>query len=77
MIRIPTIKEDKANHLIGGVIVYAIASIWIEPVGCLYITSGIGFAKEFYDVYRGKTMNLSDIWYTMIGGVLALLVQLP
>lgn len=74
--KLPMLKQDKANHLIYGLLIFST----IYPIFGLLIASIIcslfAFGKEVYD-YMNKdkhTPDLKDALITIVGGLLAYII---
>ena len=76
-IKLPQLPQDKANHFIYGALIYMIASLWILPGPCLFITASVAFFKEFYDTYTDSSdFSLADFSVTCAGGIIIMIAQL-
>lgn len=76
--KLPIIPQDKANHILYGLIIFfitaLITNIWIG----LITATLFGVGKEIYDFFN-KDRHTSDIWdamATIIGGIGGILIVL-
>lgn len=65
---------DKAIHFIVGVVIFAIAQLFLEHAA-LILVFFIAFANECYDV-RNSRFDWLDIAWTVGGGLVALIATL-
>jgi hypothetical protein len=70
------IEPDKIQHLIAGLVIYVLATIFIGALGSFIICALFGFAKEFIDSSQGRRFNMEDFLFTMVGGTLGLIIDL-
>ena len=65
------IPPDKALHLIGGVLIYAVAH-FVSPLVGLGAVVAAGVGKEIYDYFNRdkRTPEVMDAVATIIGGLL-------
>jgi hypothetical protein len=69
--KLPLIPQDKANHLVYGLIVFIVVGTFTSPVVGLGAALFVGAAKEIYDRVSGKgTPDALDFVATGFGGVL-------
>jgi hypothetical protein len=66
------IPEDKANHLIYGLLIYFLASL-LYPSLALLIVIIIALLKEVYDNYGNGTSDWKDFMFTI---TLPLLIEI-
>jgi hypothetical protein len=65
---------DKAYHVIAGVVIFA-TTHWLLGIWSLFVVLIVAILKEAYDKYTVKgTPELLDIVYTMVGGLLGLII---
>jgi hypothetical protein len=68
---LPVIEQDKANHLIYGLIIFMISMLFLPPILSFTIVIIIAFLKEVVDTYikgylRRREFVL-DFLYTILG----------
>ena len=74
-ITLPLLKEDKANHLIYGIVIYIISYIFLDRFYALIPVIIIGALKEFFDHYSKKNnADVYDFIWTVVGGLLCELI---
>lgn len=73
---LPMLQKDKANHVVYGVLIYAISSILITPTFSLIAVFITAVAKELYDNYNGKRFSYGDVMATVAGGIIGLLISI-
>lgn len=64
------IPQDKANHFIAGVLLYA-AGHFLNPVIGIWLAVAYGAGKEIYDAFN-RDRHTPDLWdfvWTVGGGV--------
>lgn len=65
------LPHDKALHLIGGVLLFAVGNLFLGWQLGLGLAVFVGLAKELWDWYSKKgTPDLMDFVATAAGGVL-------
>ena len=70
---LPLIPQDKANHVIYGVLVYAMGAALAGPVVAMVAVVLVGAVKEFYDSATGRgTPDVGDFFATAAGGLAGL-----
>lgn len=76
--KLPQLKQDKANHLIYGLLCYGISSFFFDPFPAQFIVMSMAFFKEFADTYSDShDFSFGDFFATSIGGIIAMcLVEL-
>ena len=72
------IQKDKLLHFICGTYIYLIASALLTPMMSILLVIIAGFAKEFiWDKWLDKgTFEWMDIVYTVVGGLMAMILLL-
>ncbi len=72
------IQKDKLLHFISGTYIYLIASVLLTPMLSVMLVIIAGFAKEFiWDKWLNKgTFEWMDIVYTIVGGLMAMILLL-
>ncbi len=72
------IQKDKLLHFICGTYIYLIASVLLTPILSIGLVIIAGFAKEFiWDRWLGKgAFEWMDIVYTIVGGLMAMILSL-
>ena len=76
--RLPIIEEDKANHLIYGIVIFIIAfAVTNEYIALLTVTFAGAF-KEYLDHLdrENHTPCIYDFIYTVVGGFLGFILVL-
>jgi len=74
--KLPIIKQDKANHLIYGLIIFSLIHSFFGLLIASIVCSVFAFGKELYD-YMNKdkhTPDIKDALVTIIGGLLGYLI---
>ena len=76
---LPLIPQDKANHVIYGMIIYYIVQFILSPVATLALVVGVAVGKEVYDWLSNKgTPEFLDFMTTVMGALpLYILETLP
>lgn len=71
-------NKDKLLHFICGTYIYLIASVLLTPIQSIGLVIIAGFAKEFiWDRWLGKgAFEWMDIAYTIVGGLIAMILLL-
>ena len=71
-------NKDKLLHFICGTYIYLIASVLLTPILSIGLVIIAGFAKEFiWDKRLGKgAFEWMDIVYTIVGGLMAMILSL-
>ena len=68
---------DKQYHFIAGLIIYTIASLFMQPLPAMIPVIAIATAKEVYDYVSGKgTPDINDLLYTIYGALPLLILKL-
>ena len=74
---LPALPKDKANHVIYGILIYALSSLILAPIFALITVYIAAIAKEFYDKSRGKKrFSYGDVMATLAGGIIGTLITL-
>lgn len=73
--KLPMFEKDKANHVIYGVVIYALHSLIITPVFACIAVFIFATGKEFYDRPRTGKFSYGDIMATMLGAVIGFLIS--
>ncbi len=72
---LPLLKEDKANHLIYGVVIYILSYIFLDRFYAMIPVIIIGALKEVFDNYSKKNnADIFDFIWTVVGGLLCELI---
>lgn len=76
---LPLIPQDKANHVIYGMIIYYLVQFSLTPYAALATVAVFAVAKEVYDwVSKCGTSEFLDIMATVLGALpLFILETLP
>lgn len=74
--KLPQIRQDRANHFIYGFIIYILSSIFFTPLIATLITFGIALGKEIYDEYDYGGFDIIDLIFTMIPSTILLTIKL-
>ena len=71
-------NKDKLLHFICGTYIYLIASGLLTPMLSVMLVIIAGFVKEFiWDRWLGKgAFEWIDIVYTIVGGLMAMILSL-
>lgn len=71
------LPHDKALHIIGGVLIYAVAH-FVSPVVGLGAVAVAAVGKEIYDYFNRdkQTPEVMDAVATIIGGIIAFICGL-
>lgn len=73
---LPQLHQDKANHFIYGVFIYALSALICDPFPSMFIVMSVAFFKEFIDTYSDSSdFSFGDFFATTIGGLTALLLM--
>jgi hypothetical protein len=68
---------DKQYHFIAGLIIYTIASLFMQPLPAMIPVIAIATAKEVYDYVSGNgTPDIDDLLYTIYGALPLLILKL-
>lgn len=71
-----TIPQDKANHFIAGVLLFAVGHFISVPVG-IFLAVAYAVGKEMWDYASGKgTPEIMDAVYTIAGGMVGYICYL-
>lgn len=75
--KLPMLPQDKANHFIYGLIIFAIVSMLSNVVIGLGVCTMAAFAKELYDLQHvdKHTPDIYDAIWTVMGGVIGFVVS--
>lgn len=65
---LPQMPQDKANHLVYGLVIFAIAALVLSPLYALCLTVAAGAAKEALDATGRGQVELLDFVATSAGG---------
>jgi hypothetical protein len=67
---LPQLPQDKANHVVYGTVIYAIAAPFLGPLVSLIPVALVAIGKEVYD-YKSKTgtPDALDAVATIVGPV--------
>jgi|LauGreDrversion4_2_1035121.scaffolds.fasta_scaffold100180_1 hypothetical protein len=74
--KLPMLKQDKANHLIYGLIIFGLFKVIFNPLIGIMMCTIFGLSKEIYD-YLHKDAHTPDIYdaiATIVGGIIGLLI---
>jgi len=69
------IPVDKANHVIYGVVIYLLFCIFSSWIAISAVVL-VGVAKELHDDYIKHKADIRDIYATIVGGLLGLLIDI-
>lgn len=73
--KLPQLKQDKANHFIYGLLCYGLAKLILDPFPAIFLVMSMGFFKEFADTYSDShDFSFGDFFATTIGGIVAMLL---
>jgi VanZ family protein len=77
MIKLPQLLQDKANHFIYGLVIFAVL-YYLYPVGVAFATVlSIAILKEMLDkTYNRSFPSLWDVIATMSGAIIAFVITL-
>lgn len=70
---LPLFPQDKATHFICGFIIFLIANIMFSNLLSLIIVLIFALAKETFDYYTKKYIDVYDIVYTIVPAILMIL----
>lgn len=73
--KLPTIKNDKANHFIYGFAIFVLLNIFLIDLASLAIVVFIAFTKEIYDEYDYGGFDFVDAIYTIIPALILILIK--
>lgn len=74
--KLPMFEKDKANHVIYGVVIYALHSLIITPVFAAIAVFIFAFGKELYDRPRTGKFSYGDIMATMLGAIIGFIISI-
>lgn len=74
--KLPIIRQDKANHFIYGFMIYLLASFFFADIICFTIVLAVAFAKECYDEYDYGGFDIVDLIYTIIPSIFLIIKNL-
>lgn len=69
------LEQDKANHFIYGLLIYAAVNYFFGPMIAFYVLTVVAFGKEIYDWKYGTGFSGTDIVFTIIGGMISFLIS--
>lgn len=74
---LPMLPQDKANHMIYGLIIFTVTAILFDAVIGLGICSIAAFSKELYDLQHKDrhTPDIYDAIWTIVGGMLGFIIS--
>jgi hypothetical protein len=74
---LPILPEDKANHALYGLVIYALsASIFAAPFAMVAVFA-CGVGKELYDsVWNDRPFSNGDMIATLCGGLVGMYIGL-
>jgi hypothetical protein len=74
--KLPMLPQDKANHFIYGLIIFAVVAIISNAMFGLGVCTIAAFAKELYDLQHvdRHTPDIYDAIWTIAGGVIGFIV---
>lgn len=72
--KLPQLPQDKANHFIYGLLIYALLAIIFEPLACIFLVMSVAFFKEYYDTYKQSDFSFGDFFATTCGGLFSMLL---
>lgn len=70
------IAKDKVYHFLAGAFI-ALCLIWVNITLALVVVGVVAFGKEIYDKYYGGTPEVADAVWTIIGGIVMVLLLYP
>lgn len=73
--KLPQIRQDRANHFIYGFTIYILSSIVFTPLIATLITFGVALGKELYDEYDYRGFDIIDLIFTMIPSVILTILK--
>ena len=68
--KLPLVKQDKANHFIYGFIIYILIYLFYDNYLPLIMVFLIAVGKEIYDEYKYGGFDWKDIVATMIPSII-------
>lgn len=74
--KLPQIRQDRANHFIYGFVIYIIASVFFIPLISFLITAIIALGKELYDEYDYGGFDIKDLIFTITAPLILLILQI-
>lgn len=74
--KLPQIRQDRANHFIYGFAIYMISSIFFIPLVASLTTFGAALGKELHDEYDYGGFDTVDLIYTMIPSITLFSIEL-
>lgn len=74
--KLPMLKQDKANHLIYGLIIFGLFKVIFNPLIGIMMCTIFGIFKEIYDSFHKEkhTTDIYDAISTIVGGIIGLLI---
>ena len=72
--KLPQLPQDKANHFIYGLFIYAACALVFEPLACIFLVMSVAFFKEYYDTYTKSDFSFGDFFATTFGGLFSMLL---
>jgi hypothetical protein len=74
---LPIIPEDKANHALYGLVIYALSASLFAPPFAMVAVFACAMGKELYDsVLKEKAFSNADMIATLCGGLVGMYIGL-
>jgi hypothetical protein len=74
--KLPQIRQDRANHFIYGFIIFIMCNIFFNAYTSLGIVATFAIGKEIYDEYKYGGFDIIDLIFTVIPAITLTLKEL-
>ncbi len=71
--RLPQIRQDRANHLIYGFMIYILSNIFFIDLLSLGIVVVVALGKELYDEWDYGGFSIIDLLYTLVPAIILII----
>lgn len=76
LLQLLTIEQDKANHFIYGLLIFIFCSFIFNPFISFFFVISVGGLKEVYDHYIERRFDWLDLFWTGLGGLVGLFLNI-
>ena len=74
---LPILPEDKANHALYGLVIYALSASLFAPPFAMCAVFACATAKEIYDsMWNDRPFSNADMIATLCGGLVGMYIGL-
>lgn len=74
--KLPQIRQDKANHFIYGFLIFIISNFFLQDYLSLLVVVLVGLGKEIYDEYKYGGFDVVDLIYTILPAMIIVVSKL-